>query len=279
MEWLENLMDSPLAWAILSILAVVGFAYAIICQHINTERKEFSYCHDSYSLIRKKKTVFEKLSIEYDGKSIDDLTVSYFTIWNSGNRTLNSNDIVETKELSISAENECQILDAEIITLSEETNKFSLIKVDDRTLKIVFDYADKNDGIVLQVIHTGASNSIKANCKIKGGKPLKTHVNDKLPSLVRKAINKPSWIKSLSVFAIAMIAFLLLSAIVCTIAIFNIDLQTWLFQINETKPIASAKDMVTQTAVMLWVTGLPLVLLYIPLIKKMFNLGIPKSLR
>lgn len=279
MSWLERLMDSPIAWGILSTFAVAGFLYAIICQHVNTERKEFSYCHDSYPLIRKKKTVFEKLSIEYDGKSISDLTVSYFTIWNSGNRTLNCSDIVETKELTISAEEESLILDAEIITTTEDTNKFSLEKIDDRTLKIGFDYAEKKDGLVLQVIHTGSGDSIKIGCKIKGGKPLKMHVNDKLPDLIRKAVTKTSRVKFMVVLAVAMIALLLLSAIVYTVAIFNTELQTLLYQINESKPIETAKDMVTQMACMLWGTGLFLVFLYIPLIKKMFNLGVPKALR
>ena len=279
MTWLERLMDSPLAWAFLSILAIAGFAYAIICQHINTEKKEISYYHDWYSLIRKKKTAFEKLSIEYDGKPISDLTVSHFTIWNSGNRTLSGSDIVETKELTIFAENESMILDAGIVTSTEETNKFSLKTVNASNVKIEFDYAEKKDGIVLQVIHTGSSDSIKIGCKIKGGKPLRMHINDRVPDIIMKTMKKPSRMRFATVLAVTIIACMILSAIVFTVAIFNTELQTILCQIVEFQPVETAKDMVTNAAIKFWVMGLILGSLYIPLVKRLFNVGVPKKLR
>ena len=123
---LETLMHSPIAWAILAVITIISLAYAIICNQKNKEKKEFSYCLRSRTLIRKKKAKFEKLSIVYGGKQIDDLCVSNFTIWNSGNKTLNASDMVTSKELTITALEDDKILDVEILKCSEETNKFSL---------------------------------------------------------------------------------------------------------------------------------------------------------
>ena len=165
---LEKLMDSPIAWAILAIIAIVSFIYAIICQQKNKEKKEFSFCLKSNHLIRGKRSKFEKLSITYDGQQIEDLCVSKFTVWNSGNRTLNRTDMVESKELTISVTDECRILDVELIACSDETNGFSVKIENEHTVKVLFEYADKKDGAVIQIIHTGTNESLKIECKIKG---------------------------------------------------------------------------------------------------------------
>ena len=43
----------------------------------------------------------------------------------------------------------------------------------DEFVKIGFDYADPQDGIVVQVIHTGSAADLEIGCKIKGGKQIK----------------------------------------------------------------------------------------------------------
>ena len=187
---LEKLMDSPIAWAILAGIAIASFIYAIICQRINKERKEISYCLNSNSLIRGKKSKFEKLSIAYDGQQIDALCVSRFTIWNSGNKTLNHTDMVDSKELTISVVDKCKILDVELIACSEETNNFSVRIEDEHTVKIFFEYADKKEGVVVQIIHTGNDEDIQIDCKIKGGNPIKNIVNETAPKFIRKVVSK-----------------------------------------------------------------------------------------
>ena len=170
---LEKLMNSPVAWTILAIIAVVSFIYAIVCQQKNKEKKELSYARNSNSLILKKKSQFEKLSVSYDGQLIEDLCVSKYVIWNSGNKTLNDSDIVTTKEITIKTINNNTILDSEVVSCSENTNNFVIEHVNNHAIKINFDYVDPKDGVVVQIIHTGTREDIKILCKIKGGKDLK----------------------------------------------------------------------------------------------------------
>lgn len=98
-----------------------------------------------------------------------------FEIWNTGNEVINFSDMVAEKELKIYSSNTANtiILDARIIEETEETNKFEIMQHKDEFVKIGFDYADPQDGIVVQVIHTGSAADLEIGCKIKGGKQIK----------------------------------------------------------------------------------------------------------
>lgn len=278
---LEKLMDSPIAWAILSILAVVSFIYAIICQHKNKEKKEFSYCLKSNSLIRGKKSKFEKLSITYDGQQINDFCVSKFTIWNSGNKTLNHTDMVDSKELTVFVTDECSVLDVELIACSEETNNFSVKIENEHAVKVIFEYADKKEGVVIQIIHTGTDEDIQIDCKIKGGNPIKNVVNETAPKLIGKIVNKDIYRKVCVISIGIMIVLLFVMSILNAISIFNPQLQAILLS-PTMSPIESVQEAQTSAIIMsviFFVYSVITGAMYIPLVKKYFNMGIPKKLK
>ncbi len=229
MEWLKNLMNNPIAWLVLALLTVISFGYAIYCQRKNKECKEFSYTRKSNSLIHKKKSKFEKLLITYDSQEIENLCVSKFTLWNSGNKTINNLDMVNTKEVSIHLSNNAKILDTEIIGVSDETNDFKIETIDDTSAKILFDYVDKKEGIVFQIIHTGTEEDISIDCKIKGGKPIKNTINDSFPNVLRKVMPQELLDKFFVIFIGTIIALFFLITIACIVSIFNTDLQKLLF--------------------------------------------------
>ena len=281
MTWLQELLDNTLFQAFLAIIAIVGFAYAFIVQRTNKEKKEFSYIQKSNTLLHKKKGKFDKLSVSYNGQEIEDLCVSRFTIWNSGNKTLNENDMVTSKELTITTLEDNKILDVELIVCSEETNNFFTQIIDEHTVKIFFEYADKKDGAVIQIIHTGTDESLKIECKIKGGKPIKNFVNETVPKAIRKYVRQDLFDKITAVVFSIMIIFFLVMAVASTIAIFNTDLQHILFvskEANKTQPFEPQNTAIIMS-IIFWVYGLLLSALFIPTFKKKFDIGIPKALK
>ena len=278
---LEKLMDSPIAWAILAIIAIVSFIYAIICQQKNKEKKEFSFCLKSNHLIRGKRSKFEKLSITYDGQQIEDLCVSKFTVWNSGNRTLNRTDMVESKELTISVTDECRILDVELIACSDETNGFSVKIENEHTVKVLFEYADKKEGVVIQIIHTGSDENIQIDCKIKGGNPIKNIVNETAPKFIRKIVKKDIFEKTSIISVGLMIVLIFCMSVLFAISIFNPKLQAFLMSPTMT-PIESSSEVQNSAIIMsvtFFISSIIMCAMYIPLIKRYFNMGIPKTLK
>ena len=275
---LEKLMNSPIAWTVLSLIAIAGFIYAIVCQCRNKEKKEFSYSLKTNHLIRKKKSKFEKLHIAYDGQKIENLCVSKFVIWNSGNRTLNDVDMVETKELTIATSNESKILDCELVLSSEKTNNFSIEKIDEHTIKILFKYVDKKDGIIVQVIHTGYEEDIQIDCKIKGGKPIKNTDNETVSNTIKNISNRMHFLeKPILILIGIMISITILLSIVSVIAIFDINLQRVLFSPNQS--LQDCQAISITLAIVFGKYSLIMSILYISLIKKRFGIGIPSVLK
>lgn len=272
---LEQLMNNPYAWTVLSILTIFSVAYAIYTYRKSKEKKEFSYSQKSSTLILKKKSKFEKLSIVYDGQQIDDLCVSKFTIWNSGNRTLNSDDMVDSKELTITAIDGNKILDTEIIICSEKTNKFSIKIIDDYTAKIFFNYVDQKDGFVMQVIHTGTSDSLQVNYKIKGGMPIKNIDNETIPKIFEKSVNKDKLYKCMLIATATMLFLILIIAIFFSIAIFSENLQVDFLA----EPAASPRSQAITMSITFWIYELIMGSLFFPIFKKAFSIGIPKGLK
>lgn len=281
MTWLQELLDNTLFQAFLAIIAIVGFAYGFIFQRINKEKKEFSFCLKSNHLIRGKRSKFEKLSITYDGQQIDDLCVSKFTVWNSGNRTLNRTDMVDSKELTISVADECKILDVELIACSEETNNFFVKFEDEQTVKVLFEYADKKEGVVIQIIHTGNDEDIRIDCKIKGGNPIKNIVNETAPRLIIKLVKKDVFEK-ISMIAIGIMIVLLFGmSILLALSIFNPQLQVFLMSpaMSPIESVAEAQNATIVMSVTFFICSVVMGAMYIPLVKKYFSMGIPKELR
>lgn len=277
----ENLMSNPYAWTFLAIITITSFVYAIICQQKNKEKKEFSFSRQSNILISEKKSIFSKLSITYDNKPIDDLCVSQYAIWNSGNRTLNASDIVDSKELTISVSEGNTILDVEIIANTETTNNFSVEKNDENRVIVRFDYADKKDGIVIQIIHTGTTKDLSIDCKIKGGLPIRDVNNETIFQNYFYRTFKKVNPKALVFSAIFESSILIIFTLTSFISIFNAEFRDTIFLFKGTDYYQNGVPQYISIGITIMLTLLTasLILVLIPRIKKEYKIGIPKKLK
>lgn len=170
---IQGLMENPYAWAVLSICTIVALIFAVYTWIVGKKKMELSCFHNTFRVVKAGKSVIPKLRLSYEGQAIDDLTVTKYVIWNSGNEVLNRSDIVRVCPLQIVCDDNAQILDAQIIVQSDETNAFKILEKKDKCVKLEFDYANVDDGIILQILHTGDVTDINVECRIKGGKELR----------------------------------------------------------------------------------------------------------
>lgn len=274
---LEKLMQSPIAWAVLSIVTIISLPIAIYSIVTSKKRKEFSYVGRTYGIVEKGKKKLEKMELLYNGQSISDISITQYAIWNSGNQLLNRSDIVETSPLRLSVKESGKILDAHIITECEESNKFE-IEVSEDVVKIDFDYVAENEGIVLQVIHTGPKSNLAMECKIKGGNPIKCK-NQKPARSGRKRLSRRIRRKVaaglLGVMSVGMLLYGLL-LLLGGIGVFPIDLGVEL-GLYPSKEI-TAKEL-TMMGTMMFLTGVLYAGTFGHMIINVFGIGIPQKLR
>ena len=137
-------------------------------------KKEISFDRYGYKFIDKEtKKSIEKLKVEYDGISVDDISISKVNIFNSGNTTINNEDIAKADPIVISIKNGENILGYNIIHRGTLANSTDLSKNKNGDIVFNFDFLDRNDGILLDIIHTGITDDIEITGTIKGSKGIK----------------------------------------------------------------------------------------------------------
>lgn len=167
MEFLTEISTSAISWLFFSALAIVAFylTYKSVPQKV----LKFSLSHNN--LISSGKASLPNLKIIYAGTNVDQVTVTKVTFWNSSFPTITEQDIIKAAPLSISAR-ECDILEITVLNGEDSANQIKVKLVDEKTAHIFFDYLDRKEGGVIQIVHTGDRDSIDVSRKIKGGKIL-----------------------------------------------------------------------------------------------------------
>jgi hypothetical protein len=151
-----------------TILGVIGLITGYIFYRKSLKVKEPYYSIWSNNLIQDNVTSMSGLEVSFKGKKVDNLTVSKILFWNDGSDTIEKGDIVSTDPLRI--ESKYRILDAAIIKTNNPSNQVSvLLEKGGSSAKVTFDYLDKNNGALIQIIHTGkSSKDISITGKLKG---------------------------------------------------------------------------------------------------------------
>lgn len=169
---LEKLMGNPIAWAILAAFTILSVAFSVYTWLAGKKRKKISYFIKSSTLIKNGSSQIKNLTILYNNREIDDLSVSQFYIWNSGNDVIRSADIDGLKQLCISNTDSATILEASILFSNDDSNKIKISNEDNGNIHICFDFLEAGDGTHIQVIHSGNANNLKVDCKIIGGEKI-----------------------------------------------------------------------------------------------------------
>lgn len=155
-----------------SLIGLFGTAFGFWSHFYSNKRKELSYTISTSQIIKNNNSFQDEIEIMYKGEKFDSLSVSNFTIWNSGNKMIEASDIALTNPLRISATKDAMILSAKVVNVVEPSNM--LVVADhsssNKERQISFDYLDSKQGAVIQVLHTGNPESLFLDCIIKSGK-------------------------------------------------------------------------------------------------------------
>lgn len=167
---------NPIISLLVILCTIVPVLYNILKKVCGRKGKEIVYIKRSERLIQNGNTSIPDLTITFREKEIADLTSSRIAIWNHGENVINNSEIVAEQPLRVISKNDnTKILNVSLLTESDAANKIE-IKNDEscsNKVEIGFDYMAKDDGLVIQVLHTGAGEDILVDCKIKGGEKVK----------------------------------------------------------------------------------------------------------
>lgn len=199
-------------WGFVSfIIGVLAVLVAIILSFKSKRVKLPCYAVRSRNIVKDLVSKFDALETLYSGQTIENLTVTKILFWNAGRDTIHRGDIAVP--LTVHVSESYKILDAKILSSKEPANKFSIDTSADQSSSILnLDYVDKDEGVVIQLIHTGRSGKdIEFDGKIKGaGELIKKTVPQSDRSQFRYQPN-PS-LRQTKILSYIMAALLLLVA-------------------------------------------------------------------
>lgn len=133
--------------------------------------KKILYLKKSFNVIENfTQRIDEKLSLKYDNKDIQNLTITNILLCNAGNETIDFTDIAKADPIKICSLNKANILKLNIIYSDNCSNNFKLLRDHNKDLYILhFDYIDKREKVVIKALHSGkSSDDIVLKGHIKG---------------------------------------------------------------------------------------------------------------
>lgn len=140
---------------------VLGFAGTVIGIYSLRKKKiKPVYIMRSTGLLQESISNLDGLKIEFDNHQIGNLTVTNVAIWNAGRKTLHQSDVSSNEQISIKPKNGIIVYRYSVLKESNPSNGFHVqTSADNSSVEIDFEYLDNNEGVAIQLIHSGTSST------------------------------------------------------------------------------------------------------------------------
>jgi hypothetical protein len=112
----------------------------------------------------------QDFEVTLSGEKIESLYKSQIIIWNGGTTTIDGSNIVKDDPLRIVFSPNTKIFNIGIVGETRKINKFSFdVSLDNQNVcNLTFDFLDKKDGVVLEILHTKSPEQPKIRGTVKG---------------------------------------------------------------------------------------------------------------
>lgn len=166
---LKFINENPWLNVVFILLTLASIILSFIFYFRSKKLKKPTYAIHNYNLIKESVQKIETVTILYQDKKIENLSVAKIAIWNSGKDTINRTDVAINDKLRIEIKDDHTILESKIIFEKNPANGFKIIKIEKpNTIEIDFDYFDYNEGVIINLYHTASeSNQIEVKGSIK----------------------------------------------------------------------------------------------------------------
>jgi len=158
MEYLESVRDFIYENWLTIAVGLLGLATSVSLYFKGKKSRIPTYVIRTINLVQENVKKINTVEILYSKKKVQNLSISKIAFWNDGREPIKYKDDVPQKDtVRLVIENEYKFLDAKIIYQKNPANNFHIkISNDKKKINIYFDYCDFEQGVVIQVFHTGS---------------------------------------------------------------------------------------------------------------------------
>ena len=154
------------------VATVVGIVAIVLTITLRRTRKP-RWAIRTTVLIRDYTSELSDLEIRYSGHPVKNLSVSNVMFWNAGKETIRAEDIAPANPIVIKAPTGTEILNVQELVVNNPSSRLTCHSTGARqSVSLTFDFLDRGQGTVLQVIHTGTSSEdISVEGEVMGAGP------------------------------------------------------------------------------------------------------------
>ncbi len=163
MEFIKSIFNAPWFGTLIGFL---GIGIGLLLYFLAKQRKKPAFQQRGLQLLGHNQGILPgQVEIRYYDRVVPRLTKTTIILWNDGDITIDGKEIVESDKLRVEFSDDCEILSCEIRKCTREVNNFRIEKSGSPNIaNFTFEFLDKNDGVVLDILHT----SLQKNAAIKG---------------------------------------------------------------------------------------------------------------
>jgi len=156
-----------------AIFGLLSFILAVVSIYLflkSKKEKKPMFCIRSINLIGDLYNEIGGLKVFYKDKPVSNVFSTNVAFWNNGGEVINKNDISQAEQLRVVFP-KGKILDKEIVTTTSNSINFEIDQRNENEIVLSFDFLEKNEGAVVNLLHTSKSlKDVKFTGKIKGVK-------------------------------------------------------------------------------------------------------------
>jgi len=145
------------------LLALFGIIVSIYAYLQSKEVKDPRCYYSTYRDIVKLTKKNDDIRLYFRTNEVDRVFTTYLWFWNKGRKPILKSDIPEKSKIALQLSdpsNEFQVLDSRIIKTTRSETDFSIHTTSQNLIEIQFEFLDRNDGVVIEVQHTGSYKTI-----------------------------------------------------------------------------------------------------------------------
>jgi hypothetical protein len=154
-----------------SIVGIAGFVLAIIFYVRGKKIRRLSAESTSTVVVGAAGEADDRLKIVFDEHEVPRVTRSVFVLWNSGHETIRGNDVAISDPIRVEFPSGTTILAANIERITRDSINAQILQTDPGdppSVRLTFDFIDRNDGILYSIMHTAATGQGALRGTIQG---------------------------------------------------------------------------------------------------------------
>jgi hypothetical protein len=171
MSWFENALSLLSPGWVGSLIGLAGVISAVVVYLLTRQRTRLGFSYFGEHLLGSSSdSLPQGITVQYAGITIPRLTRSVIVLWNCGENTLLGDSIVKKDQLRFCVREGGRILSIQVVKASRDVNEFVFSPPPpnpENEAIFTFNYLDKNDGVVVEILHTSADKrpSIKGTLR------------------------------------------------------------------------------------------------------------------